>query len=463
MSRELFIGGHAELDGAPRRGRLRVDPAHLCTHGVVVGMTGSGKTGLLVVLMEEALRAGVPVLALDVKGDLANLALACREGDASAYAPFLSEHPASRRAQLAEDLHAQRTAALALWKLDASDARSLDQSIALRILTPGSPAGESVHVLSALERPHARWTDAGSHALTDAREALAAAVSMVLRLLDRDPDPARSREHVLLSTLAERRLRAGEGATLDVLIRDLLDPPVAQVGALELDAFVTANERAQLAAALNALLASPTFASWRTGASLALDEWFAPREDRRTPAVIVSVAHMDDDARVNVLGLVLEEALAWTRSQAGTSALRALIVVDEVFGLVPPHPAEPPTRRPIVSLMKQGRAFGVGMILATQNPMDLDYRTLSNAGLWAIGRLQTDADRARVIEGMTGAKLSRKKSASPALTDTVKELRQRWFVWRDAHDPSGPHLARVRDTLSWLRGPMTPADLRARR
>jgi hypothetical protein len=417
------------------------------------------------VLMEEALRAGVPVLALDVKGDLANLALACREGDAREYEAFLSEHPASRRGHLAEELHAQRSAALALWKLDASDARSLDQSIALRILTPGSTAGESVHVLSALERPHARWTvDApASHSLTEAREALSAAVSMVLRLLDRDPDPARSREHVLLSTLAERHLRAGAGATLDVLIRDLLDPPLAHVGALELDAFVTANERAQLAAALNALLASPTFASWRTGASLALDEWFAPREDRRTPAVIVSVAHMDDDARVNVLGLVLEEALAWTRAQSGTSALRALIVVDEVFGLVPPHPAEPPTRRPIVSLMKQGRAFGVGMILATQNPMDLDYRTLSNAGLWAIGRLQTDADRARVIEGMTGAKLTRKKSAVPALTDTVKELRQRWFVWRNAHDPAGPHLARVRDTLSWLRGPMTSADLRARR
>jgi hypothetical protein len=241
---------------------------------------------------------------------------------------------------------------------------------------------------------------------------------------------------------------------------------LSTVGALGLDDFVSPGERAALAAALNALLASPTFAAWRTGEGIDVARWMAPREDRKTPAVIVSVAHLDDEARMHVLGIVLEETLSWTRSLPGTNSLRALIVCDEVYGLVPPHPANPPTRRPIVSLMKQGRAFGVGVVLATQNPMDLDYRTISNAGLWAVGRLQTDADRARVIEGLTGVKVARRAKAreqESSLADTVKDLGPRWFVWRDAHERTGPILARTRDTLSWLRGPMTSADLRARR
>ncbi|MGE5785761.1 MAG: hypothetical protein ACM3ZE_14285 [Myxococcales bacterium] len=210
-------------------------------------------------------------------------------------------------------------------------------------------------------------------------------MSLVLRLLGRDPDPAKSREHVLLSVLAEQHLRRGEAADLATLLQDLKAPPIDKIGALDIDAFLPKTERKSLAAALNTLLASPTFASWREGASLDIGDWLTPKKGR-TPAVIVSVAHLDDEERALVLGVLLEERLAWVRSLPGSSRLRALVMFDEVYGFLPPHPANPPTKRPIVALMKQARAFGVGVVVATQNPMDLDYRALGNAGLWCIGR-----------------------------------------------------------------------------
>jgi len=202
-----------------------------------------------------------------------------------------------------------------------------------------------------------------------------------------------------LAVLAERRLEQGQSTELAALIADVLEPPLERLGALPVDDFLGVKERKSLAAVLNTLLASPTFASWRQGASLDIREWLTQKEGR-TPAVIVSVAHLDDDERALVLGVLLEEILAYTRSLPGSRQLRALVVFEEVYGLLPPHPANPPTKRPTVALMKQGRAFGVGVVVATQNPMDLDYRALSNAGFWAVGRLQTDADRARMVDSL---------------------------------------------------------------
>ena len=231
----------------------------------------------------------------------------------------------------------------------------------MRVITPGLSAGELLHVLSSLERRSTRWDQDPE----SARAALSAAVSLLLRLLGRDPDPAKSREHVLLSVLAARRLAAGEGADLPALLQDLAEPPIEQIGALALDEFLPRSERKQLAAALNTLLASPTFASWRQGATLDVGDWFAPKEGK-TPAVVVSVAHLDEDERRLVLGIVLDQMLAWVRSQSGTHHLRALLVFDEVYGFLPPHPQNPPTKRPLVALMKQARAFGVGVVVATQ-------------------------------------------------------------------------------------------------
>jgi hypothetical protein len=250
----------------------------------------------------------------------------------------------------------------------------------------------------------------------------------------------------------------GENAEIGSLMQDLTTPPITQIGALPLNSFMRKTERLNLAAALNSLLASPTFSSWRKGASLDVAEWVTP-QNGRTPGVIVSVAHLDDEERALVLGVVLEEILSWVRGLPGSSELKALVVFDEVYGYLPPHPANPPTKRPMVSLMKQARAFGVGVVVATQNPMDLDYRALSNAGLWWIGRLQTDADRARVMDGLSGA--TNNSDEGPELDRIVQRLAPRWFVVKNAHASSvGPILLNPRDTWSLMRGPLTRGEFR---
>ena len=457
----LHLGKALPLSRVALPTPYRMPAHHLVTHGVVLGMTGSGKTGLVTVIVEEALRAGVPVIAIDVKGDLPNLLFAFPSFDASAIAPYVDAAASATddRAPevLAVELAEARAKGLASAGIDEAALRAFHDATHVRIVTPGSTAGEPLHVLSALERRSSRW-DTDREA---ARTALVAAVSLVLRLVGREADPAKSREHVLLSVLAERRLVAGEDASLTTLLADLADPPIEDVGALPLDAFMAKNDRKALAAALNALLVSPAFAGFREGASLDAGAWLAPTQDGRTTATILSVAHLDDEERALVLGVVLEEVLAHVRTLPGSQRLRALVVFDEVYGYLPPHPANPPTKRPLVALMKQARAFGVGVIVATQNPMDLDYRALGNAGAWCIGRLQTDADRARVVEGLAGAGgLGAKETETPqALSAMLKKLKQRWFLVRDAHADDGLVLMQPRWAMSWLRGPMTRGEL----
>jgi hypothetical protein len=428
---------------------------------VIVGMTGSGKTGLVTVLIEEALRARIPVLAIDIKGDLPNLLLSFPSFDPKLLAPWVEDgdlgEDANALAERVSALAEERRGSLTAWSIGEPDLERFCQNTEIRVVTPGSTAGELLHVLSPLERRSDRWEKDPE----SARGALSAAVSLVLRLLERDPDPAKSREHVLLSLLAERRLLRGENADLRALLQDLTDPPIDSVGALPLDSFLRHAERRKLAAALNALLASPTFATWRQGATLDVGEWMTPKAGR-TPAVILSVAHLDDDERALVLGVLLEEVLSWVRTLPGTRRLRALLVFDEVYGFLPPYPANPPTKRPLVSLMKQARAFGVGVVVATQNPMDLDYRALSNAGLWCIGRLQTDADRARVLEGLAGASGGDPHSAHD-LARVVQNLAARWFLVRNARAAGGPVLVQPRWTMSLMRGPMTRSELQRAR
>ena len=431
---------------------------HLLTHGVVVGMTGSGKTGLLMVLVEEVLRSGIPVIMLDIKGDLPNLLLTFPNISAEEFAPWVEETPTQRNGS-DRDAVAQQEAErwrerLAEWELGPAQVSELKDAIAPRVFTPGLMAGEPLHVLSALEQPSSLWrTD-----LEAARESLSASISLLLRLIGRDPDPTRSRDHVVLSVFAERRLREGQSADVASLLEDVRNPPLEQIGAMEMDDFLPERNRLSLATALNTLLASPTFESWRTGAPLDVASWVAPRSDGRTPAVIISVAHLDDDERALVLGILLDQLLAWVRGLTGTQQLRALLVFDEVYGFVPPHPANPPTKRPLVALMKQARAFGLGIVLATQNPMDLDYRALSNAGVWCVGRLQTDADRQRVVEALQGGPGS--DADSSELAGLLKQLAPRWFLLRNVHQRPPLVLLQSRTTLCWLRGPMTRGDLK---
>jgi hypothetical protein len=476
--RRLTLGGLRPLDGGGASERYAIPPEDLTTHAAIVGMTGSGKTGLVMVTVEEALAAGVPVVMIDVKGDLPNLALRVPTLAPAEFEPWIDASAAKRlgttREALAAGTAARISGWLADWGLGPADVARLHDAMAVRVLTPGTRAGEPLHVLSALEQPSRSGvpgvegsSSAGSSASpsnaweTDeeaARESLSAAISLLLRLVGRDPDPTKSRDHVVLSIFAERRLRAGQAASVEHLLADVRDPPVESLGAMPIAEFLPKRERTQLATALNTLLASPTFEAWRMGSPLDVDAWLAPRPDGRASATIVSVAHLDEDERSLVLGVVLEQFLAWVRAQPGTHHLRALLVFDEVFGFAPPHPANPPTKRPLLSLMKQARAYGVGVLLATQNPMDLDYRVLSNAGVWFVGRLQTDADPTADSDPSTDEPTGDFEPA--VVTDVIKRLAPRWFVARNVHRAPSLGLLQSRTTLTWLRGPMTRADLR---
>lgn len=450
MDPSLGLGLSLPLEGGAAQSSMRIPAEHLVNHAVVVGMTGSGKTGLVTVLIEEALRASVPVIVIDVKGDLPNLMLAFPSFDPAAIAPWL-EVP-EQAASLAE----KRQRGLEAFGIGLADLEGFARTTHVRVITPGADAGELLHLLSSLERRSPRWdTD-----LDGARASLSAAVSLILRLLGRDPDPARSPEHALLSVLAERRLRAGQDAEIGALLSEIVEPPIDRIGALAINEFMPKRTRKLFAAALNTLLAAPSFASWRQGGSLDVAQWVAPVEGR-TPATILSVAHLDDDERALVLGIVLEEVLTWVRSLPGSQSLKALVVFDEVYGFLPPHPANPPTKRPIVALMKQARAYGVGVVVATQNPMDLDYRALSNAGLWCLGRLQTDADRERVLDGI--ADEAHIGHDEEALGDVLKKLAPRWFVVRDAKGGGAARLLQPRWAMSFMRGPMTRQEIRRAR
>ena len=462
MTPSLYLGAARALRPGVAPTALHLPAHHLVTHGVIMGMTGSGKTGMVTVLVEEALRARVPVLVVDVKGDLPNLLLSFPNFASDSFLPWVQNdaHVTSdeARSALAKQLAEQRRDGLHAWSIGESELSAFRAKTSIRVVTPGATAGEMLHVLSSLERRSSRWdTDVES-----ARAALSAAVSLVLRLLGRDPDPAKSREHVLLSVLAEHRLLAGNSAELGALLHDLAEPPVAEIGALKIDEFMPKRQRKELAAALNTLLASPMFASWRQGLTLDIAEWMK-NDGPTTPVTIVSVAHLDDEERTLVLGVLLEEVLSWVRALPGSQRLRGLVVFDEVYGFLPPHPNNPPTKRPLVALMKQARAFGVGVVVATQNPMDLDYRALSNAGFWCIGRLQTDADRARVVESMAGAEGSGGGDAAAELTQVLKRLAPRWFLVRNAHMAEGTLLLQPRWTMSFMRGPMTRFEIQQAR
>lgn len=424
-------------------------------------MTGSGKTGLCIGLVEEALRNRIPILMIDVKGDLGNLALLFDDQAPASFLPWIDADAARRDgkdpAVVAEETATEWREGLAGWGLGGDDIRALRESVELRIITPGTTAGEPLHVLSPLEQRTDLW-ELDEEA---ARESLAAALSLLLRMVEREADPTRGREHVLLAHLCERRLRAGEPAGLEAILADLQSPPIDRIGALAVDEFLPPKERSQLAQDLNALIASPTFSTWRQGAPLDVGAWMKGRDPKKVPAVIVSVAHLDDAERLLVLSLVLEQTLAYVRGLSGTTDLRSLLLFDEVFGFLPPHPANPPTKRPMLALLKQARAFGVGVVVATQNPVDVDYKALSNAGVWFVGRLQTDADRERVVEGLTGSDGGGLDGHDASeLSAIIKALPPRTFYVRDVHRTPSVGMMETRWTMSYLRGPLTRQEIK---
>jgi hypothetical protein len=445
----------------PGDGPLLYASADLVTHGVCIGMTGSGKTGLCLALIEEAALDGIPVLAIDPKGDLPNLLLAfpaLRGGD---FAPWI-DPDAARRAGLDPAAHAELEAArwrdgLAQWGQDGARIQRLRDAAAVTVYTPGSTAGEPLAVLASFAAP-------GPAVVADPEllaERVSASVAALLGLLGLDADPLASREHLLLAQILGAAWAAGRDLDLAALVAQVQRPPVARLGLIELDTAYPPAERFELAMKLNTLLASPTMALWARGTALDLD-LLLHGSDGKPRVAIVSIAHLGERERMFVVAAVMNQVLAWTRRQGGTSSLRALIYVDEVAGYLPPV-ANPPSKPAMLTLLKQGRAFGVGLLLATQNPVDLDYKALANAGTWFVGKLQTERDRERVLAALEGASANGGRPFDRAATGRLlASLGARRFLLHDVHE-DGPVVFTSRWALSYLRGPMTRDQLRSAR
>ena len=432
---------------------LLYDSRDLTTHAVCVGMTGSGKTGLCLSLLEEAAMDGIPAIAIDPKGDIGNLMLSFPELQASDFAPWVDAGEAARKG-LSVDAFAEATAqtwrkGLADWDQDGERIRRLHEAADFAIYTPGSTSGRPLSVLRSFAAP-APELRADAAIL---RERIAATVAGLLSLVGIDADPIKSREHILLSTLLEQAWSQGRDLDLKALIQGIQKPGVEHIGVLDLETFYPAKERLALAMSLNNLVAAPGFAAWMQGEPLDIQRLLFT--DSGKPRIaIISIAHLSDAERMFVVTLILGEIVAWMRRQSGTSSLRALLYMDEIFGYFPPT-AMPPSKQPLLTLMKQARAFGIGVVLATQNPVDLDYKGLSNAGTWFIGRLQTERDKARVIEGLLAAGSGIDKAQFDTL---LANLQPRSFLMRNAHEDA-PVLFRTRWAMSYLRGPLTLPEI----
>jgi len=434
------------------------DSSDLVTHAVIVGMTGSGKTGLGIGLIEEAAIDGIPVLAIDPKGDLANLLLTFPTLSAAEFAPWINEDEAKRAGQTPDAYGgseaARWAAGLQEWGQDGARITRLKAAADFTVYTPGSTMGRPISIMDSFAAPPRSVLD-DPDVLGDR---VSAAATSVLTLAGIDAEPLRSREHILLSTLFAERWRQGEDLDLAALITAVQHPPVMKVGVMDLETFFPAQDRFALAMQLNQLLAAPGFAAWLQGDPLNLDTLLYTPEGKPRVAVI-SIAHLDDHERMFFVSLLLSQLVTWMRGQRGTSSLRALVYFDEIYGFLPPV-ANPPSKAPLLKLLKQARAFGIGLTLATQNPVDLDYKALSNCGTWMLGRLQTERDKARVLDGLEGVAASSGEGFDRAAIDQLlSSLGKRIFLLHNVHEKR-PTVFETRWALSYLRGPMGRDEIR---
>ncbi|MBN1423104.1 hypothetical protein JXA88_00980 [Candidatus Fermentibacteria bacterium] len=455
----FYLGREYDLAGSKRlETPIMYDARDMVTHGVCVGMTGSGKTGLCIDLLEEAAIDRVPAIIIDPKGDIGNLLLTFPDLRPEDFEPWLNVDDARRKGMTTGDY--ARTMAqtwskgLAEWEQGPERIRLLKSSADFRIYTPGSEAGFPVSILASLKAPPLRWDDDAELL----RDQIQGTVSALLGLAGMTVDPLQSREHILLSNIFEHFWRRNEDLDMARVITAIQTPPIRQLGVFDVDTFFPQKDRFGLALALNNIIAAPGFQSWLKGepldvASLLYDSHGNPRHS------IFYIAHLSDAERMFFVTLLLEQMVTWVRTQAGTTSLRALLYFDEVFGFLPPT-AMPPSKRPILTLLKQARAFGLGVLLCTQNPMDLDYKAMSNAGTWFIGKLQTDRDKARMLDGLESVSAEGGTRPDRATLDRlISGLGSRKFLLHNVHQPD-PVVFETRWAMSYLRGPITRNQVR---
>ncbi len=456
----FYLGREYDLgERKLKSGLILYDSKDLVTHGVCVGMTGSGKTGLCLSLLEEAAIDGIPALLIDPKGDLANLLMQFPNLKGEEFEPWVNTDDARKKGLPVKEFAAQEAEkwkkGLADWDQDGARIQRLKDSADFVIYTPGSNAGIPVSILQSFNAPTEEVL--GDSELL--RERINTTATSLLSLLDIEADPVQSREHILLSTIFNSTWKAGKDLDLASLIQQIQTPPINRVGVLELETFYPAKDRFALAMLFNNLLASPSFESWMEGVPLDVQSMLYTKEGKPRFAIL-SIAHLNDTERMFFVSLMLNQVIAWMRHQPGTTSLRALVYMDEIFGYFPPV-KNPPSKMPLLTLLKQARAFGVGVMLATQNPVDLDYKGLANCGTWLIGRLQTERDKMRVLDGLEGAATNNgAKFDRSEMEQILAGLGSRVFLLHNVHEDH-PVVFQSRWALSYLRGPMTRTHIKA--
>ena len=439
-------------------GWLLYDSKDLVTHAVCVGMTGSGKTGLCLSLLEEAAIDNIPAIIIDPKGDLGNLLLTFPSLKGEDFLPWINEDDARKKGQSPAEYASGQAdlwkQGLAAWGQEGARIQRFRESAEAMIYTPGSNAGLPVSILKSFSAPEEDVRN-DTELL---RERISTTVTGLLGLLGIDADPIQSREHILLSTILGHAWGQGSDLDLAAVIQGIQSPPVAKIGVMDVEAFFPSKDRFALAMKLNNLLAAPGFQAWLDGAPLDIQQLLYTASGKPRLAIF-SIAHLSDAERMFFVTLLLSQMVGWMRAQSGTTSLRALLYMDEIFGYFPPV-ANPPSKLPLLTLLKQARAFGLGIVLATQNPVDLDYKGLANTGTWFIGRLQTARDKARVLEGLEGASSSAGKTFDRGrMEQTLAGLGNRIFLMNNVHEDE-PVVFETRWCLSYLRGPLTRSQIK---
>jgi hypothetical protein len=448
----FYLGAEYDLEARQRTGHaVHYDARDLTTHAVCVGMTGSGKTGLCASLLEEAALDGIPALIVDPKGGMTNLLLQFPELRARDFEPWVSPDDARRQGQTTTE-YAQATAALWReqligWGIGPGRLRQLRQAADFAVYTPGSDAGLPISILGSLAAP---GLDFEAHA-ESLRERIGGTVAALLGLVGIKGDPLRSREAILLANVLEHFWRENQDLDLATLISSIQNPPVRQLGVFDVDTFYPEKERFELAMAFNNLMAAPSFRAWTEGETLDVQSLLYTGEGKPRHSIFY-LAHLSDSERMFFVTLLLENVVTWMRRQTGTGSLRALLYLDEIFGFFPAV-AEPPSKRPLLTLLKQGRAAGLGCVLAAQNPIDIDYKGLTNAGTWFIGKLQAQRDKERVLSGLKGA-ISQAGDDRVDYEALIGRLGQRLFLVHSVHQERA-FVLQTRWAMSYLRGPLT--------
>ncbi len=455
----FYLGREYDLDTKSADGGLVMyDSKDLVTHGVVLGMTGSGKTGLCLALLEEAAIDNIPAIIIDPKGDISNLLLTFPNLTAADFRPWINEDDAAKKGVSPDDFAASTAEmwkkGLAEWGQSPERIAQFREKVDINIFTPGSKAGIPVSILSSLEHPSFEIMD-------DAEllgERVESTVSSLLSLVGVDADPIQSPQAILLSTIFQKEWQAEKDITLETLIRHIQKPSFDKVGVIDLESFLPQKDRQSLALKFNNLLASPGFATWLEGPALDIGKMLhAP--DGKPRISIFSISHLGDAERMFFVSLLLNQTLGWMRAQSGTTSLRALLYMDEIYGYLPPS-QNPPSKKPMMTLLKQARAFGLGCLLATQNPVDLDYKALSNIGTWFLGRLQTERDKMRVLDGLEGAAGAQNaKFDRGEMEKLLSALGNRVFLMNNVHEDH-PVLFHVRWVMSYLTGPLTRTSIK---